>query len=79
MTCLNYKIFQRNLFLWNIGVIKNIVFNYQTHFTFSEIGETKDNIPQLAHVDMKDVGTKFERGICISNLVLVLLLSMKVG
>jgi len=28
---------------------------------------------------MKDVGTKFERGICISNLVLVLLLSMKVG
>jgi len=32
----------------------HIEFNYQTQFIFSELGDTKDNIPQLAHVDMKE-------------------------
>jgi len=34
--------------------------NYQTQFIFSELGETKDNIPQLAHVDMKESVNKLE-------------------
>jgi len=29
---------------------KHINFKYQTQFIFSELGDTKDNIPQLAHV-----------------------------
>ncbi len=29
-------------------------FNCQTQFIFSELGESKDNIPQLAHVDIKE-------------------------
>jgi len=39
-----------------------IEFNYQTQFIFSELGETKDNIPKLAHVDMKESVNKLEEG-----------------
>jgi len=39
---------------------KHIKFHYQTQFIFSELGDTKDNIPQLAHVDMKESVNKFE-------------------
>jgi len=39
---------------------EDIVFNYQIQSIFSKLGEIKDNIPQLAHVDMKDVVTQFE-------------------
>jgi len=34
---------------------------FQTQFTYSVLGDTKDNIPQLAHVDMKEVVTEYEQ------------------
>jgi len=52
----NYRLFQTssNLPSWIIGENKKFIeFNYQTQFIFSKLGETKDNIPQLAHVDIK--------------------------
>ncbi len=38
---------------------EEIVCNYPTQFIHSVLGDT-NNIPQLAHVDMKDVVTKYE-------------------
>jgi len=39
---------------------QHICFKYQTEFIFSELGDTKDKIPQLAHMNMKDTVNELE-------------------
>ena len=52
---------------------KSSIMEYETVFLFSELNETRDNIPQKAHVDLGDDLMKFEKRRLVPNLALDLL------
>jgi len=49
---------------------KSSVMEYETVFLFSELNDSRDNIPQKAHVDMASEITDFEaKGISTKSLI----------